>query len=295
MELKQLVYFREIVNSGGFSKAAKNLNVTQSALTHSIQSLETELGIKLFDRVKNSVVMNEAGSYFLGYANKIISLTEEAKRGVQRYTDNISIFRMATSAQNILNGIIPYVYSTDKSVRLYYEKMATLDCEKALTSGSVDIIVTTRKIEDERIESIEIANESIVLVIPDANDELASKKSVTVKDLEGRELLLYADNPIGCNTEAILDAIKRDNVNVNIITQSDFQVYEQMSDSGNYLYNSSTASIHIMGEMATNMVVPFADKELAKVRYYLSYIKDKEEELSKILNLFKERYRAGAL
>ncbi len=295
MELRQLIYFREIVDAGGYSKASKNLKVTQSALTHSIQSLESELGVKLFERSKNSIVLNEAGSYVLSFANKIIDLSDELHHGVQKFYDNVSAFRMATSAQNILNGIIPYAYSTDKSIRLYYEKKTNADCERSLIAGNVDIIVTTRVMDDERIGSFEIANETIVLVIPDANDPLASKKSVSVKDLEGRELLLYADTPIGCNTEAILDAIKRENVNVSIITQSDYQVYDQMAESGNFLYNSSTASIHIMGEMARNVVVPFSDPNLTKVRYYISYLKENREELSPVIDLFKRRYRAGAV
>ena len=50
MTLQQLIYFREVADTRNFTKASKNLNVTQSALSYSIISLERELELPLFIR-----------------------------------------------------------------------------------------------------------------------------------------------------------------------------------------------------------------------------------------------------
>lgn len=72
-----LIYFREIAQKGTISKASQTLKVGQPALSSQLKSLETYLGIDLFERRNKRLFLTEAGKVVLQYANKINDLGQE--------------------------------------------------------------------------------------------------------------------------------------------------------------------------------------------------------------------------
>jgi Transcriptional regulator len=60
MDLKYLTTIKTILETGTFQKAANRLNYTQSTVTFQIQQLESELGMKLFERIGRRMVLTEA-------------------------------------------------------------------------------------------------------------------------------------------------------------------------------------------------------------------------------------------
>src|SRR5215467_157880 len=71
--------FVAVVESGGFTKAARRLNSTQSTVSAQIHRLEDEAGQPLFVRSTRSVQLTSAGETLLGYARTIIRLNEDAR------------------------------------------------------------------------------------------------------------------------------------------------------------------------------------------------------------------------
>ena len=61
MDLSNLIYFKTVVETGSMSKAAQELFISQPALSTSISKLESEIGVKLFDRSRRHVSLNRAG------------------------------------------------------------------------------------------------------------------------------------------------------------------------------------------------------------------------------------------
>jgi DNA-binding transcriptional LysR family regulator len=78
--LKQARYFIAAARSGQVSRAAVELNVSQSSVTAAIQQLETTLGVELFERRPNGVALTPAGSRFLNHAEHIIAVVNESLR-----------------------------------------------------------------------------------------------------------------------------------------------------------------------------------------------------------------------
>ena len=65
MLLKQLKYFISIVEKGNFTEAAKEIYISQSAISQQIQSLENELGYKLLIREKRTFTLTPAGNTYI--------------------------------------------------------------------------------------------------------------------------------------------------------------------------------------------------------------------------------------
>ena len=79
MELIQLKYFKTVASIGKISEAAEALFISPSALSTSISRLEKELGVKLFDRTNNRILLNQQGQTFLKYVNQVFASLEAAK------------------------------------------------------------------------------------------------------------------------------------------------------------------------------------------------------------------------
>ena len=79
MEVRQLKTFCTLVETRSFTKTAEALHYAQSSVTAQIQALEEDFGVALFDRLGKRVVLTEAGQRFLGYAQQVLHLTEEAQ------------------------------------------------------------------------------------------------------------------------------------------------------------------------------------------------------------------------
>lgn len=73
MDLRQLRYFCQVVESGSFSKAADILHVAQPALSQHVRRMEDELGVALLHRTPHGVTTTEAGDRLLRHAKRIIS------------------------------------------------------------------------------------------------------------------------------------------------------------------------------------------------------------------------------
>ena len=94
MNTTQLECFLEVANCLNFSRAAQRLNITQHAVSHQINTLENELGVKLFQRTSKSVRLTQEGHVFIEYAGEILKLSR------------ISINRMRESDRNAPRRLI---------------------------------------------------------------------------------------------------------------------------------------------------------------------------------------------
>lgn len=79
MELQQLKYFKIVAEMEKISDAAKTLFISPPALSTSISRLEKELGVQLFDRTNNRIVLNQQGQILLRYVNQVFSTLDCAK------------------------------------------------------------------------------------------------------------------------------------------------------------------------------------------------------------------------
>ena len=79
MDLRQLRYFVGIVQAGSLARAADQLHVAQSAVSHHLKSLESELDRQLVTRGPKGIIVTEAGAALYGHAEAILRLVEFAK------------------------------------------------------------------------------------------------------------------------------------------------------------------------------------------------------------------------
>ncbi|HEY3481145.1 MAG TPA: LysR family transcriptional regulator, partial [Streptomyces sp.] len=89
METRQLEYFVAVAEELSFTRAAQRLFAVQSTVSAAVRALETELGVRLFDRSTRRVALSAAGAAFLPEAKAAIDALERARATVQEASEGL--------------------------------------------------------------------------------------------------------------------------------------------------------------------------------------------------------------
>src|SRR5205809_6280614 len=84
IDSRQLRAFATLARKGSFTIAAKELFLSQSAVSHSMKALEQEVGCRLFDRLGKKVVLTQAGEQLFHHVEKILQEMANARVSLQR-------------------------------------------------------------------------------------------------------------------------------------------------------------------------------------------------------------------
>ena len=207
MNLSQLYYFRKLAQLQHYTKAAKELYITQPSLSDSISSLEQELGLSLFQKEGRNVKLTKYGTEFYEYVDAALN---ELDKGIA----------VAKSKSGLLGGVIDlgciptilgdYVPSVLTRYREIYPKVSfniyqghTLRLLDELKKGTYDVAFCS-KTEDTELEFIPILAQRLILVVR-ADHPLAQKESVMLEELSDYSLTTYRETiPIGKIVRTVL-------------------------------------------------------------------------------------------
>jgi len=191
MTFTQLEVFAALARAGSFSRAAALLGITQSAVSHAVRALESELGVTLVHREGVQPSLSDAGSQLLVRANDILqqreALVQEAAtvRGVARGTLRIASFG-STSSLRLLPALLAAYRRAQPEVEVQVEEQDDETVIRWLLEQRAEIGFVT--LPDDRFETVRLAEDEFVAVVPSAH-RLAQKRVIQAKDLEGEPFI----------------------------------------------------------------------------------------------------------
>ena len=195
MELRQLKYFVKIAETLSFSKASKQLFITQSTLSQQIHQLEQELNTPLFQRNTHSVKMTEAGKELLPYATRTIHAAETCVERMhdlqQMLTGTLNIGVTYSFSPILTETLLTFMNKYPKvKLNIFYKPMT--DLMDMLRDSDLDCVLAFKpSVRYEGIES-HILFDNHLAAIVNKGHVLASRKSVTIADLERFDIALPA-------------------------------------------------------------------------------------------------------
>ena len=200
MNTKYFESIIELAKTKNFNKAAENLYITQPALTYQINTVEDEVGFRIFDRSGKGAVLTPAGEQFVATIRDINSqlnrAIEQGQNFSTKYRDNIRIAIPVRSAIYYLPEIINLFQKEEASVSItpvfsYDNVMETF------LSGEADILFSFKDII-RHIPDIKVTDfyRSHIYLVCRNDDPLAKKKIITKNDLTGRTLMIGGGSPL---------------------------------------------------------------------------------------------------
>lgn len=186
--LRQIRYFIAVANAGQVSRAARELNVSQSALTNAVKQLEDILAVPLFVRHGSGMTLTYEGNIFLDHALRVMSVVEEAIRSPSRKRDDVTgRLRLAITYTVAGYFIAPYIerfMHSFPSVDVELTEASRDRIEDGLVSGKFDLaVMLTSNIVDQEGLEFETLRQSRRRLWLASRHPLLAQTTVTLADI----------------------------------------------------------------------------------------------------------------
>lgn len=197
MTLNQLEYFLKVVECGTISKAAKELFLSQPALSQQIKALEDELGCKLFNRMGKHLNLTEAGVILKESAKSALSNLNSGKEKLtflkQGSSGTLSIGVSRSSSIEYLPHWLNSFSRVHSRVKYFIHNGEVEELISDMLKNTIDIVFTRNLPKDQDILKHliirNIKNDRILAVCPkDSFPEATSK--ISLRDFDGKRLIL---------------------------------------------------------------------------------------------------------
>ncbi|WP_139470495.1 LysR family transcriptional regulator [Campylobacter armoricus] len=226
MTFKQIKYFQALSKNLNLRACAKELNITQSALSLAIFELEKNLNVKLFDRKSKFLTLNEKGKTFFKKISPLILEFERIEKMMQndenyelniKVSQNIGTFLMA----NVLN------HKNDK-IKLELSLDNSKNIIKSVLEKEIDLGIIEGICKDKDLEKIKICNDELIVV---SRNEF--KNEYFIDELKNYQWL-SREKGSGAK-EVFLSALPK-NVTLNLIYElNSTTMIKELVKKGNFL------------------------------------------------------------
>ncbi|MEM9125034.1 MAG: LysR family transcriptional regulator [Pseudomonadota bacterium] len=194
IEFRHLRTIKAIHECGGLARAADQLNITQSALSHQIKGLEDQAGVELFLRRSKPMKLSAAGLRLLRLAEQILPQVEAAQQEFSSLRDGrTGRMHIAIECHACFEWLFPVLETFRKSwgdVDVDIRPGLAFDALPALQKEEVDLVVSSDPEDLPGLEFVELFDYNAVFVAASSHP-LAQKDFIEAKHFRGQTLITY--------------------------------------------------------------------------------------------------------
>jgi len=277
--------FLIVYKTRSFSRASKEMGISQPAVTQQIKQLEDFLGISLIERKKNGIILTKEGKYFLEIAKELKKAVDKIEIKINQFKNKQFPFVLGatpTIGNYILPNYLEYIQLlSHKDINLNIDGNKTL-CE-GVKNGDLDLAFTTKKFDDNSLIFTEWMNDELTVF---SNQPIPS--SLDFESLKEYQFVCKQEN--SSTREALKEAFSNsgyDCKDLNVVStfNNSTAIKNMLLQSSNQLL--SVISKHIIKDELKSQIL-FATKIRGldlKRRIYIVNSKYKEDrELESIKN-----------
>lgn len=192
MNIENMEAFVYINHYGSFNKAAEILFLSQPSVTARIQSLERELGCKLFERLGRQILLTEEGRRFLPYAQQMLQVLQKGRQQIQtvRTTpEELTIGCTLSVSHYILPALLPRLKQKYPATRFKVITAATDQLVSRLLNKEIDMAFV-RKVMNPSIRTVSSYEDPISLYVYE-NHLFVRQAPASVAALQGEPLVFF--------------------------------------------------------------------------------------------------------
>lgn len=170
-KLEQYRIFCEVAKCRSFSRAARELYMTQPAVSQAVMNLESELGIRLFTRTSKGVTLTNDGHLLFEHVNSALNLIHQGENKLLE-SRNLKVGEMKVGVGDTISKhfMLPYLeifHSQFPNIKLNIINRTTTELCTFVKSGEIDIAVCNFPIKDDALETSECTKIHDVFVCGD--------------------------------------------------------------------------------------------------------------------------------
>lgn len=186
LELLQLQYFVKVARAGSITRAAKEMYISQPALSTTIARLESDLGVMLFKRTANRIALTEAGEIYLRYVEQALDGLEEGRVQALRSAGRQHRTVHVATAFGVTRHICKIFAEQYPDVEVILTMCETREeILRLLVSKKADFGISLKKIKDSRVTNQVIMSGRWFVAVKAGT---ASRRTVALEELAGQRL-----------------------------------------------------------------------------------------------------------
>ena len=235
MTINQLIYFTTVVKTSSFSKAAKQLYVSQAAISFSIKELEKEFDTSLFIRYNNQIVLTDEGHHLYKIALNLIQNYNNAVEDMKGYLKKTSTLKIGVPpmlGSIIVPSLIQEYTQINPTTEIQLVELGSSANQKAIVNRelSCGFTVIYKDNIDESLDYIKLSTTSLYFAI-NKNNPLAKKESLSISDIKNIPLILMKEDSL--QSALIQSEFAKNNLvpNIKIRTNQVYTIKELIKNS----------------------------------------------------------------
>jgi len=194
IDSRQLRAFVSLARHGSFTIAARELCLTQSAVSHSMRALEEDLGCRLFDRMGKKILLTLAGEQLLPHADEILKRMAKARAGVTKLSEwgqsKLRVCASTTACQYILPSVLRDFQKTFPKVQLNIEPGDTNEALDLLEQKQIDCAICLEPPGEERFAFRPLFSDELLFLVG-AEHPWAKAGRVERNEISDQNYVLY--------------------------------------------------------------------------------------------------------
>lgn len=175
------------------SATAERLFVSQPSISSSMKMLEKELGVQLFDRSKNKIVLNEVGLEAAQLAEDYLKREDFMVRQIQEKAWQMRTLTVASYIFNLRKDLVSRLSVLFPERNIISEQLSSEQLPLGLLQGRFDYIITEYEIDEPNVCCVPYVTDKLWICL-NKNDPLAHKRSIDINDLKNEKILLWAQS-----------------------------------------------------------------------------------------------------
>jgi DNA-binding transcriptional LysR family regulator len=197
LDIKQLRYFLQICKDESFSKAAKNLYITQQGLSRAIKSLEESVQAPLFYRKVNGVELTEHGRYLKNQSVHILDQFDSFLNDISKMSylepEKLSVGFSMGVLNALSTDLISDFQEAYPRIELAIKEFPDYYCEKAVLNGELDIALAIGPIDKSKFHSKVVKTQYPCALVNEKNP-LSQKSVISFEDLKNENFIITNEN-----------------------------------------------------------------------------------------------------
>ncbi|MBZ0250083.1 MAG: hydrogen peroxide-inducible genes activator [Burkholderiales bacterium] len=207
MTLTELRYVVALAQERHFGRAAQKCFVTQPTLSLALAKLEDELGVRLFERNKNEVLVTPMGEAIVEQARRVLDeagkITSLAKGSQDQLAGALRLGIIPTIGPYLLPELVPILRVRAPNMPLVIEENFTASLVPMLRDGEIDVAIVALPFSVAGVKTRTLYEEPFSVVVPEGHG-WSRKKQVRPDELSGENLLVL--NAGHCFRDQVLEA-----------------------------------------------------------------------------------------
>jgi len=172
LNLDQLRAFVEVVKCGSFTAAARELNLTQPAITHQVQELEKRFSVTLVERLGKRAHPTQAGEKLIEHARHLLDEDRRVRASMRRFTDGeFGRVRIGTSMTMMMYALPPILQklkAAQPTLEINLKAGLTAGTLKLLKANALDLGICALPVDPHAFETVPLLEDELVAIVPAA-------------------------------------------------------------------------------------------------------------------------------